>query len=178
MSNKLYLVVTLHCRLFLKCNASRKGVINSHALFRSVLRPAAGASLFAASTFTLAGTAFFCVVALEAATGAFFPAVDPVNAFPTLFTIVVAVELPEALLLSLATRLSVEEAPGAAAPRLARVTAGFGAVVCLLVFRAVPAPPPVVDALAFEPFPVTIFARLVVAATAAALIGDEVFRGD
>ena len=174
------------------CFANTIVTIDHQALFLKTLLPWAGASAFAFSTFALAaaGAAFFCTAVFAAVVvfaAPLFPAVLA-NALPTFFTIIVPVEVPEALLLSLAVLFSLPDAAApvaAIAPRVERVTTGLGPVVALAVLRVVVATVAAVDvfvvvALApdFVRLPLTIFARLAVAAAAAALIGDVCFKGD
>jgi hypothetical protein len=125
------------------------------ARFLSTLRAVVGA---AGSGFVFAGAAFLVAV--------FFAVVFVTfKALPTLFTIVVPVEvvdMPEVLLLVLTTRDAA-----VSAPLFARVAVVFGSVA---VFAGLRAAPTVVFILCV--FSLTILASMLVAVAVAALMGD------
>ena len=138
-----------------------------YALFLRTRLPVVGASAL-----VFAGAAFFGAAALVGAT--FFATAEPFKAFPTLLTIVVPVEVPdvpEVLLAALTVRCSaVEVVAVTVAPRLGLPTGAFDSVLLAFLVFAVLA---IIAVVAF-PLPVTMFARLLVAAAAAALKGEVV----
>jgi hypothetical protein len=130
--------------------------------------PVPAVSVLAGSGFAL--TAAFLVIVVFV-TVVFFDAAVALIAAPTLLTIVVPVDVPDVpdvLLKALTVRGASLPEVVVAVPRFVRFTGGFGSV--LLVF---------LTPVGLATFPLTIFARLVVAATAAFLKGEGAgFKGD